>query len=88
MGNFVSTITSKWQITLPEEVRKVMPLKIGERIVWEVKDDKLVGTRVRSISELAGSLKSGNPVAGEKGSRNALAAAAIARHQRLSNPKK
>ena len=58
MSNTVSTITSKWQVTIPEDVRKEMPLKIGQRIAWEVEGGKLVGRRVRSISELSGCFKS------------------------------
>jgi len=53
-----STITSKWQVTIPEDVRKDLPFKIGERIAWEIEDGKLVGRRVRPLGELAGCLKS------------------------------
>src|ERR1035438_2673107 len=58
MSSIVSTITSKWQVTIPEVVRKEIPLKIGERIAWEVEGGKLVGRRVCSVSELAGCFKS------------------------------
>jgi bifunctional DNA-binding transcriptional regulator/antitoxin component of YhaV-PrlF toxin-antitoxin module len=84
MGNIVSTITSKWQVTIPEEVRKEIPLKIGQRIAWEVEDDKLVGRRVRSISELSGCFKAATPSLGRKHSLAPLAEAAIARHDRIS----
>jgi AbrB family looped-hinge helix DNA binding protein len=89
MSNTVSTITSKWQITIPEEVRKGIALKVGQRIVWEVDDDKLVGRRVRSISELSGCFKSEDsaPQASEKDSELAFAKAAIARHDRISKQK-
>ena len=84
MSNTVSTITSKWQITIPEHVRKELPFKIGQRIVWEVEGDKLVGRRVRSISELSGCFKSGTKVSGEKKPAAELAKAALARHDRIS----
>jgi bifunctional DNA-binding transcriptional regulator/antitoxin component of YhaV-PrlF toxin-antitoxin module len=87
MSNTVSTITSKWQVTIPEDVRKEILLKIGQRIVWEVEGDKLVGRRVRSMSELSGSLKSKAVSDGEKGSPGELAKAAIARHDRISKQK-
>jgi bifunctional DNA-binding transcriptional regulator/antitoxin component of YhaV-PrlF toxin-antitoxin module len=87
MSNTVSTITSKWQVTIPEEVRKEILLKIGQRIVWEVEGDKLVGRRVRSMSELSGSLKSNAVSNGKKDSPDALAKAAIARHDRISRQK-
>ena len=87
MSNTVSTITSKWQVTLPEEVRKELPFKIGQRIAWEVEGDKIVGRRVRSISELAGCLKSDALVSGGKDSQRESAKAAIARHERISKQK-
>jgi bifunctional DNA-binding transcriptional regulator/antitoxin component of YhaV-PrlF toxin-antitoxin module len=85
MSNTASTITSKWQVTIPEDIRKDLPLKVGQRIVWEVLGDKLVGRRLRSISELSGSLKS---LPGkERPSSDALAEAATARHDRISKQK-
>jgi bifunctional DNA-binding transcriptional regulator/antitoxin component of YhaV-PrlF toxin-antitoxin module len=84
MSNIVSTITSKWQVTIPEDVRKEMPLKVGQRIVWEVKGDKLVGRRLRSISELAGCFKSEPLATGEKDAAKAFAKAAALRHDRIS----
>jgi bifunctional DNA-binding transcriptional regulator/antitoxin component of YhaV-PrlF toxin-antitoxin module len=87
MGNTVSTITSKWQVTIPEDVRKEIPLKVGQRIAWEVEDEKLVGHRIRSISELSGCLKSNAVPAKGKGSPGAFAEAAIARHDRISKQK-
>lgn len=84
MSNIVSTITSKWQVTIPEEVRKDIPLKVGQRIVWEVEGDKLVGRRVRSVSELSGCFRSDCPATGAKDSAKAFAKAAVARHNRIS----
>ena len=84
MSNMASTITSKWQVTIPGDVRKEIPLKIGQRIVWEVEGDKLVGRRLRSISELSGCFKSHAPVTGKQDSAEALAKAALARHDRIS----
>ena len=87
MSGIVSTITSKWQVTIPEDVRKDLPLKVGQRIVWEVEGDKLVGRRVRSISELSGCFKS--PAAPPKGkdAPGDFAKAALARHDRISKQK-
>jgi bifunctional DNA-binding transcriptional regulator/antitoxin component of YhaV-PrlF toxin-antitoxin module len=87
MSGIISTITSKWQITLPEDVRKEIPLKIGQRIVWEVEGDKLVGRRVRSITELSGCLKSNAAPPRGKDSPGAFAKAATARHDRISKQK-
>jgi len=88
MSNTVSTITSKWQVTIPEVVRKEIALKIGQRIVWEVEGEQLVGRRVRSISELAGCLKSDTTAGGEKTPVRAFAKSALARHDRISRQKR
>jgi bifunctional DNA-binding transcriptional regulator/antitoxin component of YhaV-PrlF toxin-antitoxin module len=87
MSGVVSTITSKWQITIPEDVRKDLPFKIGQRIVWEVEGDKLVGRRVRSISELSGCFKSAAAPPKSKDAPGAFAKAALARHDRISKQK-
>jgi bifunctional DNA-binding transcriptional regulator/antitoxin component of YhaV-PrlF toxin-antitoxin module len=82
-----STITSKWQVTIPEGVRRELPFRIGQRIAWEIEGDKLVGRRVRSIGELAGCLKSDESGAGVDPEQSALAKAAVARHERISRQK-
>jgi bifunctional DNA-binding transcriptional regulator/antitoxin component of YhaV-PrlF toxin-antitoxin module len=87
MSNTVSTVTSKWQVTIPEDVRKEILLKVGQRIVWEVEGDKLVGRRVRSISELSGSLKSGAASSRQTDSPREFAKAALVRHDRISRQK-
>jgi len=87
MSGIVSTITSKWQITIPEDVRKEIPLKVGQRIVWEVEGDKLVGRRVRSISELSGCFKSTAASPKGKDAPGAFAKAALARHDRIAKQK-
>jgi bifunctional DNA-binding transcriptional regulator/antitoxin component of YhaV-PrlF toxin-antitoxin module len=87
MGNTISTITSKWQVTIPEDVRKELPFKIGQRIIWEVHGDRLVGRRVRSLSELSGCLKPGAPITGGRNSPREFAKAALARHERIAKQK-
>jgi bifunctional DNA-binding transcriptional regulator/antitoxin component of YhaV-PrlF toxin-antitoxin module len=87
MSGIVSTITSKWQVTIPEDVRKELPLKVGQRIVWEVEGDKLVGRRVRSIVELSGCFKSPSAPAKGKDATGQFAKAALARHDRISKQK-
>jgi bifunctional DNA-binding transcriptional regulator/antitoxin component of YhaV-PrlF toxin-antitoxin module len=84
MSSTASTITSKWQVTIPEGIRKELPFKIGQRIAWEVEGDKLVGRRVQSISELSGCFKSGAAPSKSKDSPNAFAKASLARHDRIS----
>jgi len=87
MSGIISTITSKWQVTIPEDVRKELPLKVGQRIVWEVEGDKLVGRRVRSISELSGCFKSDATPHKGKDMPGDFAKAALARHDRIAKQK-
>ena len=87
MSGIVSTITSKWQVTIPEAVRKEIPLKVGQRMVWEVDGDKLVGRRVRSISELSGCFKPAAVLPRGKDSPGDFAKATFARHDRISKQK-
>jgi len=84
MSGIVSTITSKWQVTIPEDVRKELPLKVGQRIAWVIEDDKLVGRRVRSIGELSGCFKSGAAPSKGKDSPGGFAQAALVRHDRIA----
>ena len=87
IASITSTITSKWQVTIPEAVRKEIPFKVGQRIAWEVDGDKLVGRRVRSVSELAGCLKSDAPPTGSDDDQGAFGKAAVDRHERISKQK-
>jgi len=87
MSGIVSTITSKWQVTIPEDVRKEIPLKVGQRIAWEVEGGKLVGRRVRSIGELSGCFKSVAIPPRGRDLRGGFAKAALSRHERLAKQK-
>ncbi|HEY3862571.1 MAG TPA: AbrB/MazE/SpoVT family DNA-binding domain-containing protein [Verrucomicrobiae bacterium] len=87
MSGIVTTVTSKWQVTIPEGVRKELPLEIGQRIAWEIHDGQLVGRKVRSLRELAGSLKSEVKTAKGGGPLGEFAKAAMARHDRVSKQK-
>ena len=87
MGSSVSTVTSKFQVTLPEDVRKKFHIDIGQKILWEVQGDILVGKRLPSLMDLAGCLKSGKPPATDKDISQAWATAAVARDKRIKNQK-
>jgi bifunctional DNA-binding transcriptional regulator/antitoxin component of YhaV-PrlF toxin-antitoxin module len=87
MGNSSSTITAKWQVTIPEQVRRDLPFKIGQRLVWKAEGDKLVGQRVCSLKELAGCLKPGAALHKKKNLSAGFAKAAIDRHERISRQK-
>lgn len=82
MGSTVSTVTSKYQVTLPEDVREKFPINIGQKIQWEVQGDMLVGKRLPSLMDLAGCLKADKPPASDKDITRAWADAAVARDKR------
>ncbi|MBI4685841.1 MAG: AbrB/MazE/SpoVT family DNA-binding domain-containing protein [Nitrospirae bacterium] len=51
-------ITSKGQITLPKEVRKLLDVQSGSVVVFEKKDNKIVLTSAQTLKEFKGILKS------------------------------
>jgi bifunctional DNA-binding transcriptional regulator/antitoxin component of YhaV-PrlF toxin-antitoxin module len=87
MGSSVSTVTSKFQVTLPEEVREKFRIDIGQKIQWEVHGDSLVGKRLPSLMDLAGCMKSDRPPATDAEISGAWPSAAIARDQRTKTQK-
>lgn len=50
-------ITSKGQITLPKEVRKILDVHEGSVVVFEKEDDKIVIKTARTLKEFKGFLK-------------------------------
>ncbi len=56
--NYIATITSKRQLTLPSKLTQKLNLKPGEKITIREENGHLVMTpTVRLVEELAGSLK-------------------------------
>ena len=59
-----STITDKFQTTIPREVREALQLKPRQRLSYEVRKDGSVVVRPEpALDELFGSLKLRRPVA-------------------------
>jgi len=50
-------ITSKGQITLPKEVRKLLKADAGAVVVFEKEDDKVVVRTAKTLREIKGFLK-------------------------------
>jgi len=50
-------ITSKGQITLPREVRKLLKVDAGAVVVFEKEDDKVVVRTAKTLREFKGFLK-------------------------------
>jgi AbrB family looped-hinge helix DNA binding protein len=42
MKRFLSKVTTKYQAVIPKEVRKIMNLKVGDYIVYEVTADETI----------------------------------------------
>ncbi len=57
----VSTISTKGQTTIPEELRKELALGPGDRLMWELVSGKLIATPTGDLMSLAGVLKSDKP---------------------------
>lgn len=57
----VSTISTKGQTTIPEELRRELSLEPGHRLMWELIQGKLVATPTGDLMSLAGALKSDKP---------------------------
>ncbi len=77
-----STITDKFQTTIPMEVRQALGLLPRQRVSYEIrKDGSAVIRPVPHLDELFGSLKPDRPVAGpreeKQGARAAIAQAAF-----------
>ena len=51
-------ITSKGQITLPKELRKLLNVHAGSVVVFEKEDNKVVIKAARTLKEFKGCLKS------------------------------
>ena len=72
------TITSKWQVTIPEEIRKEVPeLEIGQRLRWEIVGGVLTARPVRSMAQLAGCLKSDMPALSREEEKAAIEKARV-----------
>ena len=72
MASAVSTITSKWQVTLPEEARKDIAVKAGQRLLWVPKAGYWEVRPLPALSELSGCLKTDQPPLTDKALRDLL----------------
>lgn len=61
MVALISTISTKGQTTIPEEIRKELSLHPGDRVMWELENGKIIGTPTGDLMSLAGVFKSDVP---------------------------
>jgi bifunctional DNA-binding transcriptional regulator/antitoxin component of YhaV-PrlF toxin-antitoxin module len=68
-----STLTSKWQTTVPVQVREALDLKPNQKLQWEILQDgsALVRSKPNAL-ELEGSLKTKIKFPGRKKEREAV----------------
>lgn len=45
----VSKLTSKYQATVPREVRELLGLNAGDAVQWEIEDDKVVVRKLQAF---------------------------------------
>ena len=74
MASPITTVTTKMQVTIPEEVRRMFPVQAGSRLSWSVEGETLVARRVRGGRELQGCLKSEVAFPGSEAEKAAVAA--------------
>lgn len=64
-----SKLTSKFQATIPREIRSILKLKAGDRIVFEIKKNKQIEIRKATPLDIV-YLKSLESTLGEWNSKN------------------
>lgn len=57
MQPFITTLTQKSQLTIPQEIRKALGLKPRDRVSLSLEHGRLKIEKIPSILELAGSIK-------------------------------
>ena len=71
-----STVTDRWQTTIPSEVRKALRLKPRQQLTYELRGEGvLIRPETESLMDLAGCLKSDVPVGTKQQERDAARAA-------------
>ena len=50
----IATLTSKWQVTIPADVRRKLGLKPRERLSFQVSDEGMVVRPVRNLMDFYG----------------------------------
>lgn len=82
-------IASKWQVTIPEEIRKEVPsVAIGQRLRWEVVDGVLTAIPVQGITALAGCLRTDDMPVVSRGEEKAAIERAKTEHYRRKHAKR
>ena len=77
-----STLTDKWQTTIPAEVRKALHLKPRQQLIYELADGAvLVKPQAETLKDLYGCLADDKPSASKSEEREAVRKARAARYE-------
>ena len=80
-GLIRSTLTDRWQTTIPAAVRKALGLRPRQRLTYELREDSVFIRPEREVLDsLYGCLAGSVPAAGKETERDAARAAVSARH--------
>ena len=72
MKEHTSVITRKGQITIPAEIRRALSLNEGDRVAFEVEEDRIrIARRGSVVARTAGALKSDMPMLSPEEEREA-----------------
>ncbi len=76
-----STLTDRWQTTIPAKVRKALHLKPRQRLIYELMDGAvLVRPQPETLKDLYGCLADGQAAASKPEEREAARRARVARY--------
>lgn len=76
-----STLTDKWQTTIPVAVRKALRLKPRQRLIYELVDGAvLMKPQAETLTDLYGCLADGRPAASKSEERGGARQARAARY--------
>jgi len=53
----IARVSKRYQVVIPREIRKVLGIKEGDRVVFEIDGDEIRIRKVRDFMSLAGTLK-------------------------------
>ena len=77
-----STLTEKWQTTIPSEVRKALRLKPRQRLIYELIDGGvMVRAQSETLKDMYGYLADDKPSASKSEERDAAREARVARYK-------
>ncbi len=77
-----STLTDKWQTTIPSEIRKALRLKPRQRLIYElIGDGVMVRAQTETLKDLYGSLADDRTAASKSEERDAAREARAARYK-------